>query len=495
MVTDINGKPYNRTLLIATLILGAFTAILTSTMLATANAAIMKSFDISTSTVQWLTTSFLLTNGIMIPVSAYLINKFSNLFIFEAAMMSFLVGTVICYVAPSFNILLVGRIIQAMGVGISMPLMQNVMLSIFPPEGRGTAMGIVGIAIGVAPAIGPTLAGIIVDNWSWRDLFGIVIPFSIIAIIAGFFFIKNVMKPSNPSLDFISVVTSVLGFGSLLYGVSYAGSNGWTDGTVLTTIIVGIVVVGLFVWRQLKLDEPFLDMRVFTSKEYTISLIISSIAYAAMTTIELVLPLYIQNVRGYSAFHSGLLLFPGAIMFAVMSPITGRLFDRYGARNLVLSGFAILTLGTLPFIFLTMHTSMLYVTVFYAIRMVGITMMMMPMTTHAMNFIPREAMTHGTAVNNTARQIAGSLSTAVLTSVLTNVSSNAQPAKHLLHVNPLQYRDAAYNAVIKGYSTAIVVIVILSVIGWLISFTLKKGSDAEILAQEKKAGANEWLSH
>lgn len=177
MVTDINGKPYNRTLLIATLILGAFTAILTSTMLATANAAIMKSFDISTSTVQWLTTSFLLTNGIMIPVSAYLINKFSNLFIFEAAMMSFLVGTVICYVAPSFNILLVGRIIQAMGVGISMPLMQNVMLSIFPPEGRGTAMGIVGIAIGVAPAIGPTLAGIIVDNWSWRDLFGIVIPF------------------------------------------------------------------------------------------------------------------------------------------------------------------------------------------------------------------------------------------------------------------------------------------------------------------------------
>lgn len=492
-ITDINGKPVNRWALLLTLVLGAFTVILSSTMLATANTAIMKAFDISTSDVQWLTTAFLMTNGIVIPVSAYLINKFKNLWVFEFAMIMFLIGSTLAYTAPSFGVLLVARIVQAIGVGIIMPLMQNITLSIFPTEGRGAAMGLMGVAIGVAPAIGPTLAGWIIDSWTWRDLFAVLIPFSLLAVVLGFIFIKNVMKPTNPKLDVFSMITSILGFGSLLYGISTAGSDGWTDGKVLATIGIGVIIIAIFVWRQLHIDEPFLDLRVFATKEYTISSILGSISYMAMIAVEMIIPLYIQSLRGYSALDSGLFLLPGSIAFAIMAPITGRLFDRYGARNLAATGFTILTLSTIPFIFLNMSLSMHYVTMFYAIRMFGIVMIMMPLTTHAMNFLPRELMSHGTAVNNTTRQVMGSIGTALITSVLTNVASNAKPAHSLLTKAPLAYKDAMENAVLNGYTTAITVAVGIALLGWVLSYTLKKGSDAEILAtmkNQRKEGAN-----
>lgn len=380
-VTDANGKPYNRMLLLITVIVGTFTTVLTQTLLATAYPTLMKAFDISTSTVQWLTTGFLLVNGIMIPVSAYLINRFNSKYLYIFAISVFFIGTWLCYVAPSFSILLIGRLVEAIGVGMSMPLMQTISLSIFPPERRGAAMGMAGLAIGLAPAIGPTLSGWVIDNYTWRTLFGMILPIAGLVIVASFFTLKKVLKTSDPSLDILSVVLSTLGFGGLLYGFSEVGDKGWGSPIVLSFIVVGAIFIFLFGRRQLHLEHPFLELRVFKNHTFTVSAVLSSVVNMAMVGVEMVLPLYIQTVRGETAFHSGLTLLPGALLIGVMSPITGQLFDRLGAKRLGIAGMALLTIGTAPFIFLTKNTPMVEVVIFYAIRMFGISMVMMPTTT------------------------------------------------------------------------------------------------------------------
>ena len=217
---DINGKPYHRNLLVMVMLIGSFCTVLNQTILATAFPTLMKAFDISTATVQWLTTGFMMVNGIMIPVSAYLSNKFNSKWLYISAMTIFELGTITAFAAPNFGTLLCGRLIQATGVGITMPLMQNIMLTIFPPEKRGAAMGINGLVIALAPALGPSLSGWVVDNYSWRVLFGMIIPIVAIVIFASFFLMQNVIKTTDPTLDWLSLLISTVGFGSVLYGFS-----------------------------------------------------------------------------------------------------------------------------------------------------------------------------------------------------------------------------------------------------------------------------------
>src|SRR5699024_787259 len=206
--------------------------------------------------VQWLTTGFLMVNGIMIPLSAYLATTINTKWLYISAMTVFLGGTILAYVAPTFGVLLAGRLVQALGVGIAMPLLQTIMLSIFPPEKRGAALGLVGIVIGVAPAIGPTLSGWIIDKYQWRDLFGMIIPIMVVVIILALFFMKPVIKTHKQKIDWLSLVLSTIGFGGLLYGFSSAGNDGWTSTKVLVSLIVGAIVTALFVWRQLVIPKP-----------------------------------------------------------------------------------------------------------------------------------------------------------------------------------------------------------------------------------------------
>ena len=471
---DIYGKKYNRSLLVAVLLIGTFCTVLNQTLLATAFPTLMKEFDISASTVQWLTTGFLLVNGIMIPVSAWLINSFSSKKLYLSAMGTFLIGTIICFIAQNFPVLLAGRLIQAVGVGLSMPLLQNIMLTIFPPEKRGSAMGMAGIVIGLAPALGPTLSGWIIDHYSWRDLFGMVIPIVILVLVLAVFFMKSVIELTYPKIDAISAILSTIGFGSLLYGFSSVGDKGWLSKEVLGFLIVGIIFIFLFSKRQLNIEHPFLELRVFKSKIFTIAAVLAGVTNMAMIGAEMVLPLYIQNIRGESAFHSGLMLLPGALVMGLMMPITGAIFDKHGARKLAITGMFILTSATLPFAFLTSKTSVIVIVVLYAIRMFGISMVMMPVTTSGMNALPAQLISHGTAVNNTFRQVASSIGTAILISVLTNVTKNNLPAKSMLETTPLAYKDQAINATLSGYHAAFFVAVIFGFIGWLITFTLAK---------------------
>ena len=471
---DIYGKKYNRNLLVVVLLIGTFCTVLNQTLLATAFPTLMKEFDISASTVQWLTTGFLLVNGIMIPVSAWLINSFSSKKLYISAMTIFLMGTIICFLAPNFSVLLTGRLIQAIGVGLSMPLLQNIMLTIFPPEKRGSAMGMAGIVIGLAPALGPTLSGWIIDHYSWRDLFGMVIPIVILVLVLALFFMKSVIELTHPKIDTISAILSTIGFGSLLYGFSSVGDKGWLSKEVLGFLIIGIIFIFLFSKRQLKIEHPFLELRVFKSKIFTIAAVLAGVTNMAMIGAEMVLPLYIQNIRGESAFHSGLMLLPGALVMGLMMPITGAIFDKRGARKLAITGMFILTSATLPFAFLTSKTSVIVIVVLYAIRMFGISMVMMPVTTSGMNALPDHLISHGTAVNNTFRQVASSIGTAILISVLTNVTKNNLPTKSILEATPLAYKDQAINATLSGYHAAFLVAVIFGFIGWLITFTLAK---------------------
>ncbi|MGO3779615.1 MAG: MDR family MFS transporter [Enterococcus viikkiensis] len=476
---DIYGKPYNRSLLVVVLLIGTFCTVLNQTLLTTAFPALMKAFDISASSVQWLTTGFLLVNGIMIPISAWLINKFSSKRLYLTAMTIFLIGTITCFVAPNFSTLLIGRLVQAAGVGISMPLLQNIMLSIFPPEKRGSAMGMAGIVIGLAPALGPTLSGWIIDHYTWRDLFGMVIPIVVLVLVLAIFLMKSVIQLSNPSIDVFSALLSTVGFGSLLYGFSSVGNDGWGSLKVISFLVVGVIVIGLFVWRQSHLEHPFLELRVFKSPIFTIAAILSGVVNMAMVGAEMVLPLYIQNIRGESAFHSGLMLLPGAVIMGAMMPITGAIFDKHGAKRLAISGMLILTAATLPFAFLTKETPIAMIVILYAMRMFGISMVMMPVTTSGMNALPMNLISHGTAVNNTFRQVASSIGTAILISVLTNVTKDNLPKADLLKTLPLTYKNQAINATLSGYHAAFFVAVIFGIVGFAITFFLKANKKVE----------------
>lgn len=482
---DAHGKPYKRSLLILVLLIGTFCTVLNQTILTTAFPTLMNAFDISTSTVQWLTTGFLMVNGIMIPISAWLTSRVPSKRLYLSAMFIFLIGTILCYTAPSFQVLLAGRLIQALGVGVTMPLLQTLMLTIFPANQRGSAMGLAGLVIGVAPAIGPTLSGWIIDNYKWRTLFGMIIPIVIFVLLAGFLFMKDVLKTDQKKLDWISAALSTIGFGSLLFGFSEVGDKGWGDSLVVTTLIVGIIFVILFGLRQLRSKNPFLDLHVLKIPEFSISAALSSVSMIAMVGAEMVLPLYIQTVRGETAFHSGLTLLPGALMMGVLSPITGRLFDKIGARRLAVTGMFLLTAGTIPFAFITTTTPMIYIIVLYAVRMAGIAMTMMPVTTSGMNSLPFDKMGHGTAVNNTLRQVASSVGTAILVSVLTNVTKNQMPGKHLLTTEPLAYKNQALDATVAGYHATFWIAIAFSALGLLIAFfvSTRAGGSAKVQPQ------------
>lgn len=482
---DINGQPYNRPVMVMILLIGAFCTFLNQTILATAFPALMKAFDVNTSTVQWLTTGFLMVNGIMIPVSAYLSNRFNTKLLYTTAMVIFEIGTVTAWLAPNFGTLLVARLVQAVGVGITMPLMQTIMLSIYPPQHRGAAMGINGLVIGLAPAIGPSLSGWVIDNYSWRDLFLMIIPIVAVVIVLAPLLVKNVIKTHHPKLDFLSLLLSTLGFGSMLYGFSTVGDKGWLDPEVIITIVAGLVLVGILVLRQNHLQARFLDFRVFKTFEFTLATVLSSITMMAMVAVELVIPLYLQIVHEMSAFRSGLTLLFGALFMGAMSPVTGNLFDRYGARRLASTGMFILLVGTLPFAFVNRDTPTVDIVILYGIRMFGISMVMMPVTTSGMNALPMNLIAHGTAVNNTMRQVATSVGTAILMSVLTNVTKNAQPAKSLLTQSPLQYQSAMIDATLKGYHASFWFAVAFALIGFLATFLLKDGSAKDLLAQRE----------
>ena len=418
-----NFDTAKRTVLLAVILFGSFLAILNQTLMLPALASIMRDMNITANTVQWLTTGFMMVNGIMIPITAFLFGRFSNRRLFIGAMLVLTVGSVVGALAPNFQILLLGRLIQAASVGIIMPMMQTLVMYMYPKEKRGYAMGIQGIVIGFAPAIGPSLSGVIVDSLGWQYIFYIIIPLAIIDIIAAYFLMPNLTEKSNPKLDALSIVLSTLGCGGVLYGCSAAGSVGWGDMQSYLPILVGLVGIALFTVRQFKLDEPFLNIFVFKHKPFLVGTVLAMITFGLMISCENLLPLYVQNALGKSALVSGLLMLPGAVLMGIFSPVSGKLFDHFGPRLLALSGMLIIVFTTLSFSKITLATGLVYLSFVYAVRLLGITMITMPMTTWGLNSLDNEVLAHGTSVNACFRQIFGSIVTAVMITTMTGTQN------------------------------------------------------------------------
>ena len=430
--SSTQAKDYNVFVIAGVFLLGAFICYLNSTFMNVALSDIMKDLNISVSTAQWLSTGYMLATGIIIPFTAFLIDKFKNRTLFFISIGLFTIGTIIGAFATNFTMLLTARLIQGLASGIIIPLMQTVFMIIFPIEKRGFAMGIVGIVLAIAPAIGPTLSGWIINIYPWRYLFYVTLPFAILDLILGYFLLKNVTENKSVHFDIISFIGSTIGFGGLLFGFSNAGNYSWTDINVYLSLIIGIVFLIIFVWRQLNMEEPMLNLAVFKSTVFTFATIISMIAYAGLISSELILPMYLEDVRGSSAFDTGLTLMPGAIVMGIMNPITGKLFDKFGARYLALTGLTILTLGTFGLSFLSVSTPIIYIISIYAIRMLGISMLLMPLSTSALNSLHKNLYAHGNAANNTLRQVAGSIGTSLIVTLMsksTISSGYTDPAK------------------------------------------------------------------
>lgn len=404
--------------ILAILMIGAFIAFLNNTLLNVALPSIMNDFDLRASTAQWLVTGFMLVNGIMIPTTAFLIEKYSVRHLFLVAIGLFTLGTALAGFSPVFLVLITGRMIQASGSAIMMPLLMNVMLVSFPVHKRGAAMGIFGLILMAAPAIGPTLSGIIIQHYHWRMLFHFIAPIAILVLLLGFFLLKDKKEKQNIKIDRTSLLLSTIGFGGVLFGFSSAGDHGFGNLRVYGTIIVGTIALIMFVLRQRKLERPMLNFKVFSYPMFSLASATTMIVNMALFSGMLLLPIYVQTLRGISPIDAGLLMLPGAVVMALMSPITGRLFDKIGGRILALTGLTIMIITTYLFSQLTFETTYSYLIVLNTVRSFGMSMVMMPVQTNGLNQLPRSYYPHGTAMNNTLNQIAGAVGTGVLITVM-----------------------------------------------------------------------------
>lgn len=467
--------------IVASLLIAAFVAILSQTLLNVALPKMMADLNIGENTIQWLITGYMLVNGILVPISAYLIERFTTRQLFAWATGLFTVGTIMCAVAPGFEVLLTGRLIQAAGAGILMPLMSIVFLTIFPVEQRGKAMGMMGLAMIFAPAVGPTLSGWVVEHYSWRVLFYIVLPLTFLALIYGSYAMKNVTRNSNPKLDTLGIVFSTLGFGGLLYGFSDASHDGWDSTIVIASLAAGVIFLILFVWRELKAKKPILEFRVFKFDMFTLTTVINVIITMAMFSGMILLPIFLQTIRGFTPLDSGLLLLPGALLMGVMSPVAGAIFDKIGARWLAVAGLLITTLTSYELTQLTVETTYNHMLLVYTLRMFGMSLLMMPIQTAGMNQLPQRLNAHGSAMSQTLRNVAGALGTAFLVTVFTNTAKSR--GKELVlaakidptdAANAAQMHDIGMEATVYGINFAFEIATWMTVAALVLAFFIRR---------------------
>ncbi len=465
--------------MIITMLMGGFFGLLNETLLATALPSIMRDFNIEYTQVQWLTTAFLLTNGVVIPLSAMVIQRFTTRQVFTTAILIFLIGTIAAGFSPNFTVLLIARIVQALGSGMMMPLMMTTILDIFEPHERGKYMGIFGVVIGLAPAIGPTLSGYLVEYFNWRSLFHVVAPIAVLTFLASLKFVINVGTTKKVPIDVLSMILSVLGFGGLLYGTSSISRDGFDDPIVLTTIIGGLILVVIFIIRQTRLTTPLLDFRVFKEGQFAVGILIMAFVMIAMIGSETVLPIFVQNIMGKPALESGLILLPGAIVMGIMSVLSGFLFQKFGAKILAIIGLSIVVITTLYFVFVDGDTSSGMLATVYAIRMVGIALGLMPLMTHIMNQLPMHLNAHASSMTNTVQQIAASIGTAALFTIMSHYAEAFKPdmADYQGMGKKAVMQAVQHDALLNGYHAAFWFTVIIAVIS-LISVFLLKGKKA-----------------
>lgn len=402
--------------MVAVMLGGTFLAVLNQTLLSPAIPSIMADFGISAPTAQWLMSGYSLVEAIIIPLSAYLIGRFSTRKLFITSFALFAAGSALAAWGPDFVVIMAGRILQAAGTGVVMPMVFTVIILLFPREKRGVAMGLIGLLIGFAPAIGPAVSGLLVDSVGWHVLFMIVTVLAVVVLVLGVFALENYGDFERTTLDVPSVLMSSVGLVCLLYGLSSFSSAG-NLAVPAALIVAGAAVLALFVRRQTKLDNPMLQVGVLGTVRYRIAVICIVTLQAVLIGLSSALPLFIQNVCGYSATVSGFIVLPGALFGAVMSMFAGRIFDKRGVRGVVVGGSLVMLAGAVCLFLLPAAAGVLFIAGANAVLILGLQASMTPLNTWGINSLDNRVIQHANALSNTLNQVAASFGTALLISV------------------------------------------------------------------------------
>lgn len=411
-------------LVISLLLVSAFVVILNETIMSVALPVLMKDLDIAAEAAQWLTTAFMLTMAVVIPITGFLLQRFNTRPVFLAAMALFSAGTFISAMAPGFEILLAGRVIQASGTAIMMPLLMTTVLNLVPPATRGRTMGNISIVISVAPAIGPTISGLILSVLDWRWMFWIVLPIAVGSLVLGFLKIPNVTEPRKAPIDVFSVILSAFAFGGLVYGLSSIGGHGASEGGMPTwlPLAVGVVALAAFILRQILLarrEKALLDLRVFRSSTFSVAIAMLAISMMALFGTLIILPLYTQNVLGLNTLSTGLLLLPGGLLMGILAPFVGRIYDRFGPRVLLIPGSIIVSAAFWGMTLFTATTAWGWVLAAHVTMSLGLALLFTPLFTAGLASLTPKLYSHGSAVVGTVQQLAGAAGTALFVSVMT----------------------------------------------------------------------------
>ncbi|NUU62235.1 DHA2 family efflux MFS transporter permease subunit [Paenibacillus agri] len=456
--------------ILISLLLSGFIGMFSETALNVALSDLMNVLQITPSTAQWLTTAYLLTLGILVPISGLLLQWFTTRQLFVAALIFSILGTFLAAISPNFEFLLTARVVQAMGTSLLLPLMFNTILVIIPAEKRGAAMGMIGLVIMVAPAIGPTIAGLLIESLSWHWIFWLSLPFLVIALLFGIVYMQNVTEVTKPKIDVLSIILSSLGFGGIVFGFSSAGeAEGWGSPKVIFSIIVGVVALLLFVIRQNTMKKPMINLRAFKYPMFVVGVAMVFICMMVILSSMLILPMYLQQGQGYTAFKAGLLLLPGGLINGLMSPIMGRLFDKYGPKWLVIPGLVIVAVTLWFFSSINAASTVAFIIVLHSALMIGVSMIFMPAQTNGINQLPMELYPDGTAIMNTLQQVAGAIGTALAVSIMTAGSKN-----YLKGVDNPADPANLLPAFTQGVQNAFIFGLIMSVVGLILAFFIRR---------------------
>ncbi|MBP0482355.1 MDR family MFS transporter [Sagittula salina] len=420
------------------LLVSAFTVILNETIMGVALPRLMADLGVTASAGQWLTTAFLLTMAVVIPITGFLLQRLATRSVFLTAMGLFSIGTLICATAPGLGQLIAGRVVQAGGTAMMMPLLMTTVMTLVPPASRGKTMGNISIVISVAPAIGPTISGIILNLLDWRWMFWLVLPIGLSALALGYMRLVNVNEPKARPLDLLSIPLAAVGFGALVYGLSTIGEpQGDTPVQPWMPLALGAVVIALFAWRQLALGpqgRALLDLRTFGVRVFAVSVVMMGFAMMALFGMIILLPIYMQTVLGMEPLEAGLSLLPGGLLMGLMAPTVGRLYDRIGARRLVIPGALMVSAGLWLMGALHAETAVWHVLVCHVILMVGLGLLFTPLFTSALGSLPKDLYAHGSAVLGTVQQVAGAAGIALFVSIMSlRIATTSAEGLDLVH--------------------------------------------------------------
>lgn len=457
---------------ISVVIVGTFMAILDSSIVNVAIPKMMTIFSASTEQIEWILTGYMLTMSIVIPLTGYLGDRFGLKKLYVFALAVFTIGSALCGLATSTETMVAARVVQAIGGGMIMPVGMAMIYQIVPLEKRGLAIGIWGISAMAAPAIGPTLSGYIIQYMNWRLIFTLNIPVGIIGVTLAIILLKETPTRNDKTFDIFGAITSAVGLFTLLLALSKGNSEGWTSVYILGLFAVAAISLTSFIYIELHHEDPLLELRILKVFPYGLSMIISTITTIGMYGALFLMPLYLQNLRGYTPMQAGMLMLPAAIVTGIMMPISGRLFDKFGAKWITIIGLTILTAASYLLSRLSLQTSYNTIMMIMMVRGIGMGLAIMPTQTAGMNAIPRELSGRGTALNSTVKQVAGSFGISILTTILGHREA-FYTAKHF----------AMKQVAVSAINDTLLVATVACFVGIIVSFFIKS-KDSEVLVQK-----------